>query len=273
MRRQLHIHKFADSYVEFTAQHGSYMQLSCRLQIYHPPHTLMSRAGAAPPAAAKPIAALPIDTSKQQLDRMLELCRLPPASRSQQDLYYLRDRLHEASPFFRLWPPQLAAMVCRLARARVWAQHEVLAAQGTRPTDLIFVLAGEAAVAVRRHWGSSELRNVATLQRGDTCGELALLVRGWWWWCCWCCMAAGRTAGLTHGDDKLSFDHHATLCDAQHAEQGSAQHPAFVVARSRTLVTLLVSAAALADAMQDALQAPATQQQQQPAASMTTSRS
>jgi hypothetical protein len=56
--------------------------------------------------------------------RLLELCSGgSPGARvtSGDDLLFIRDRLHERCAFFRLWPPPLQALICRLAAARCGA--------------------------------------------------------------------------------------------------------------------------------------------------------
>jgi hypothetical protein len=56
---------------------------------------------------------------------------------------FIRDRLHECSSFFKLWPSHLQQLLCRLVQARQWVQHEVLAAAGTKPEELCFIVEGQ----------------------------------------------------------------------------------------------------------------------------------
>ncbi|WIA11450.1 hypothetical protein OEZ85_011567 [Tetradesmus obliquus] len=119
-----------------------------------------------------------MDTKQaQHTAKTMSLCA--KAQRTQDDIWFIRDRLHERCPFFRLWPSQLQQLICRLARPMHWVQHEVLASQGGASCkDLCFILEGKAAVAVRSAPGSSTLKDVAVLKDGDTFGELALLALG-----------------------------------------------------------------------------------------------
>ncbi|KAF6253615.1 hypothetical protein COO60DRAFT_1463114 [Scenedesmus sp. NREL 46B-D3] len=152
-----------------------------------------------------------METKQAQLTaKTLALCA--KAQLTQDDIWFIRDRLHERCPFFRLWPPQLQQLICRLARPMHWVQHEVLASQGGAACkDLCLILEGQArapvmaAVAVRSAPGISTLKDVASLTGGDTFGELALL-------------------GVQHS-------------------------PAFIVVRSQQLLAVAVSAQQLAHAM------------------------
>lgn len=64
---------------------------------------------------------------------------------------FIRDRLHESSSFFRLWPSQLQQLLCRLVQARQWLQHEVLAAAGSKPEELCFILEGQVRTTQHIH--------------------------------------------------------------------------------------------------------------------------
>jgi len=64
---------------------------------------------------------VPLPRAKQAAftRQLLELCsaRTSAPERSAADLLFIRDRLHERFAFFRLWPPKLQALLCRLAVA------------------------------------------------------------------------------------------------------------------------------------------------------------
>jgi hypothetical protein len=58
---------------------------------------------------------LPLPKHAAFTRRLLELCAAAPSDRGAADLLFVRDRLHERCALFRLWPPQLQALLCRLA--------------------------------------------------------------------------------------------------------------------------------------------------------------
>jgi hypothetical protein len=79
----------------------------------------------------------------ERTQRLLRLCGKPGQQRSQADIWAIRDGLHEACTFFRLWPPCLQQLMCRIVRAQCWVRHEVLAAPGSTPQELVFILDGQ----------------------------------------------------------------------------------------------------------------------------------
>lgn len=80
---------------------------------------------------------------------VLMLLLLPQSTFFIMSCRFIRDRLHERCPFFRLWPSQLQQLICRLARPMHWVQHEVLASQGGASCkDLCFILEGKVGTAV-----------------------------------------------------------------------------------------------------------------------------
>lgn len=74
---------------------------------------------------------------------LLELCDQLPEQRTDRDLRFIRDRLHERSPFFRLWPPQLQRLLCTLAETRQLMRGEVFVSQGEAPQHLFFLATGQ----------------------------------------------------------------------------------------------------------------------------------
>jgi hypothetical protein len=88
-------------------------------------------------------------TAQAKLAHLLQLCKQPGCQRTQEDIWFIRDRLHECSSFFRLWPSTLQQLLCRIAQARTYVQHEVLAAAGSKPEHLCFILDGQ--VRLQQH--------------------------------------------------------------------------------------------------------------------------
>ena len=88
------------------------------------PPALQSDASAC--ARADAATALPRAKHDAFTRRLLELCSLPPEDRTELDLYFIRDRLHERCASFRLWPPRLQGLLCRLAATRC-AEHSLAA--------------------------------------------------------------------------------------------------------------------------------------------------
>lgn len=68
---------------------------------------------------------------RQQLTVSLSQCR------------FIRDRLHERSPFFKLWPPHLQKLLCYIAHTEQFVKNEVIISRGSKPTHLYFLLEGE----------------------------------------------------------------------------------------------------------------------------------
>jgi hypothetical protein len=74
----------------------------------------------------------------------LKRAAVQPQHRSPADVLFIRDRLHETSAFFRMFPSQLQQLLARIASPRVWALHEVAAAaEGAPPREVVFILQGE----------------------------------------------------------------------------------------------------------------------------------
>lgn len=89
-----------------------------------PARSAALRSTGAPPDAADgaPPARRPTALPRAKHDaltrELLRRCAAPLRGRSQEEVYFIRDRLHERCAFFRAWPPPLQAMLCRLATAR-----------------------------------------------------------------------------------------------------------------------------------------------------------
>eukprot|EP00877_Chromochloris_zofingiensis_P005169 jgi/Chrzof1/14653/Cz09g10260.t1 len=134
---------------------------------------------AASPSNRKP---LPLPHKHAEFTiKLTQLCQKHAADRTDDDIRFIRDRLHERSPFFKLWPPHLQKLLCYIAHTEQFVKNEVIISRGSKPTHLYFLLEGEVTLSLRDIAADgghcSQLKVLATLGVGDTFGEPALLVR------------------------------------------------------------------------------------------------
>lgn len=73
------------------------------------------------------------------------LCQQPAGARSDRDVRFIRDRLHEMSPFFKLWPPKLQRLLAQLASSQRLVKGEVFFSPGDEPKEIYFLVVGQAS--------------------------------------------------------------------------------------------------------------------------------
>jgi CRP-like cAMP-binding protein len=145
--------------------------------------------GAAPPLVAPPRPpALPRAKHDAFTRRLLELCSGAPEAgsgrggggdnsgpageRGEAEIFFIRDRLHERCAFFRLWPPQLQALVCRLAAARCGGGRVRRAGRRQGPCSLSRRPPSPDARSWPPHSCRVWARNEFVIGQGSRCGAL-----------------------------------------------------------------------------------------------------
>ncbi|GAX76255.1 hypothetical protein CEUSTIGMA_g3699.t1 [Chlamydomonas eustigma] len=127
-----------------------------------------------------------------EVQKLTAICQKDPTARKSDEIKLTQNFMRQF-PFFQLWPDGVQRHLASVMATEVRVRHETIISRGTPQTRIFFVISGRVRVSIpsgsTRRGGAGPLsqpadgppgggegsRTLATLKKGDTCGEAALL--------------------------------------------------------------------------------------------------